>query len=162
MGGIAISASLTTYLKYLDLNTFTNGLVHGHSNAVPNHTSKHDKKFKMKNTNDTTTREYVAMFFVALVSLFLVTYAMHCVWATSEAYSSPSIVLSGKIVITKNLQSYIFIFKCLGMIEKRNKYSMLLPLSRIQKIIALKNFYNFNHQKRHILHSGKKKNQMCI
>ena len=98
MGGIAVSASLTTYLKYLDLNSFTNGLVqnHHHNNAVPTSNAKHDKKSKqMKNTADTTTREYVAMFFVALVSLFLVTYAMHCIWATSEAYSSPSIVLSG-------------------------------------------------------------------
>jgi len=96
MGGIAVSASLTTYLKYLDLNSFTNGLVQNHNNTVPTMT-KHDKKTKqMKNTADTTTREYVAMFFVALVSLFLVTYAMHCIWATSEAYSSPSIVLSAR------------------------------------------------------------------
>merc|ERR1719367_1820997 len=59
--------------------------------------TKHEKKTKqMKNTADTTTREYVAMFFVALVSLFLVTYAMHCIWATSKAYSSPSIVLSAR------------------------------------------------------------------
>ena len=99
MGGIAVSASLTTYLKYLDLNSFTNGLVQNHNNTVPT-TTKHDKKTKqMKNTADTTTREYVAMFFVALVSLFLVTYAMHCIWATSEAYSSPSIVLSGNNLI---------------------------------------------------------------
>merc|ERR1711936_747078 len=99
MGGIAVSASLSTYLKYLDLNSFTNGLVqnHHHNNAVPTSNAKHDKKSKqMKNTADTTTREYVAMFFVALVSLFLVTYAMHCIWATSEAYSSPSIVLSAR------------------------------------------------------------------
>merc|ERR1712038_1790579 len=99
MGGIAVSASLTTYLKYLDLNSFTNGLVqnHHHNNAVSTSNAKHDKKSKqMKNTADTTTREYVAMFFVAVVTLFLVTYAMHCIWATSEAYSSPSIVLSAR------------------------------------------------------------------
>ena len=99
MGGIAISASLSTYIKYLDLNQIANGFVPtSHNNsAVPAMSNKHDhKKFKgNKNANDTTTREYVAMFFVALVSLFLVTYAMHCIWATSEAYSSPSIVLSG-------------------------------------------------------------------
>ena len=47
-------------------------------------------------SSEATTREYIAMFFVALVTLFLVTYAMHCVWATSEAYSSPSIVLSAR------------------------------------------------------------------
>jgi len=30
------------------------------------------------------------------VTFFLVTYAFHCVWATSEAYSSPSIVLTAR------------------------------------------------------------------
>merc|ERR1739844_496739 len=58
MGGIAVSASLTTYLKYLDLNSFTNGLVqnHHHNNAVSTSNAKHDKKSKqMKNTADTTT-----------------------------------------------------------------------------------------------------------
>ena len=82
MGGIAISASLSTYLKYLDMSQLN-------LNA--------SKKSSGKRPNpDATTREYVAMFFVALVSLFLVTYALHCVWATSEAYSSPSIVLSAR------------------------------------------------------------------
>lgn len=91
MGGIAISASLTTYMQYLDLSSISGGLLTSQVSQ-----QKLDKKIKSKNVTDTSTREYVAMFFVALVSLFLVTYAMHCVWATSEAYSSPSIVLSGE------------------------------------------------------------------
>lgn len=33
---------------------------------------------------------------VALVTFFLITYTFHCTWVTSEAYSSPSIVLSAK------------------------------------------------------------------
>ena len=61
---------------------------------------RNDKKYKGKvgalSSSEATTREYVAMFFVAVVTVFLVTYAMHCVWATSEAYSSPSIVLSAR------------------------------------------------------------------
>ena len=30
------------------------------------------------------------------MTLFLITYVFHCTWVTSEAYSSPSIVLSAK------------------------------------------------------------------
>lgn len=33
---------------------------------------------------------------VLVVTLFLVTYTFHCTWVTSEAYSSPSIVLSAR------------------------------------------------------------------
>merc|ERR1711976_549364 len=89
MGGIAVSASLTTYIKYLDFSNLASG---GNSQA------KVDKKAKYKSssTADSSNKEYVAMFFVGLMTLFLVTYAMHCVWATSEAYSSPSIVLSAR------------------------------------------------------------------
>ena len=38
----------------------------------------------------------VATAFVSIITVFLITYAFHCVWATSEAYSSPSIVLSAR------------------------------------------------------------------
>ena len=31
-----------------------------------------------------------------MVTAFLVTYTFHCTWVTSEAYSSPSIVLSAR------------------------------------------------------------------
>ena len=31
-----------------------------------------------------------------MLTVFLVMYALHCTWVTSEAYSSPSIVLSAK------------------------------------------------------------------
>mgnify|MGYP001233365815 CR=1 FL=1 len=49
---------------------------------------RHDKKYKSKgsaglSSSEATTREYVAMFFVALITVFLVSYAMHCVWAGS-------------------------------------------------------------------------------
>merc|ERR1719420_54380 len=41
-------------------------------------------------------KEMVATAFVTMLTFFLVTYAFHCVWATSEAYSSPSIVLTAR------------------------------------------------------------------
>jgi len=104
MGGIAVSASLSTYLKYLDVSNLTSTAVNGHTqnNGHPTSSNRNqDKKYKSKGSGDLsssekTTREYVAMFFVALITLFLVSYALHCVWATSEAYSSPSIVLSAR------------------------------------------------------------------
>jgi len=103
MGGIAVSASLSTYLKYLDVSNLTSTAVNGHTqnNGHPTSSNRHDKKYKSKgsgglSSSEATTREYVAMFFVALITVFLVSYAMHCVWATSEAYSSPSIVLSAR------------------------------------------------------------------
>lgn len=33
---------------------------------------------------------------VLMMSVFLLTYTFHCTWVTSEAYSSPSIVLSAR------------------------------------------------------------------
>lgn len=98
MGGIAISASLSTYLKYLDMNALTSNIVSNGSSSQkgPEKKFKASKGGSSSQSSDASTREYVAMFFVALVTLFLVTYALHCVWATSEAYSSPSIVLSAR------------------------------------------------------------------
>merc|ERR1711997_428256 len=72
----------------------------GHTQNGHPSSNRNDKKYKSKvgalSSSEATTREYVAMFFVAVVTVFLVTCAMHCVWATSEAYSSPSIVLSAR------------------------------------------------------------------
>lgn len=36
------------------------------------------------------------MFFVTGMTAMLILYVYHCVWVTSEAYSSPSIVLSAR------------------------------------------------------------------
>ncbi len=95
MGGIAVSASLTTYMKYLDSSSITGGLISSTSNTA--NVRRDDRRVnKSKSaTSDNSNKEYIAAFFVSLMTIFLLTYAWHCVWATSEAYSSPSIVLSG-------------------------------------------------------------------
>ena len=41
-------------------------------------------------------KEGIAWFFVLMMTFFLFTYTFHCTWVTSEAYSSPSIVLSAR------------------------------------------------------------------
>ncbi|CAN8026819.1 unnamed protein product, partial [Ixodes persulcatus] len=76
LAGIGVSAMLTTYSKQMD--------------AVPV-----DKKGR-KHEGNYFMRSEVAQGFVAMMSILLVSYTMHCTWVTSEAYSSPSIVLSAR------------------------------------------------------------------
>lgn len=38
----------------------------------------------------------ISTFFVGVMTLLLISYTIHCTWVTSEAYSSPSIVLSAR------------------------------------------------------------------
>ena len=98
LSGIAISASLTTYMRYLDSSNQTKAekksAARGKSSGFTGADAKGGEQ-----------RELVATGFVTMITFFLITYAFHCVWATSEAYSSPSIVLSarshdGKEVLT--------------------------------------------------------------
>ena len=105
LSGIAVSASLSTYMKYLEGS--------GVSNAAHCNVSTEGKKFstatgggkRMENSGKwsgakadegKSQKEMVATAFVTMLTFFLVTYAFHCVWATSEAYSSPSIVLTAR------------------------------------------------------------------
>ncbi|VDD92803.1 unnamed protein product [Enterobius vermicularis] len=77
LAGIAISSTLSSYMKNLD--------------GVAQHQVKHDKKERERNY---PYKNEVATTVVALVSMSLFLYVFHCTWVTSEAYSSPSIVLS--------------------------------------------------------------------
>ena len=45
---------------------------------------------------ENSQKEGIAWFFVMMMTFFLITYTFHCTWVTSEAYSSPSIVLSAR------------------------------------------------------------------
>ncbi|XP_048004679.1 dolichyl-diphosphooligosaccharide--protein glycosyltransferase subunit STT3A [Leguminivora glycinivorella] len=55
---------------------------------------KHDKK--KKHENNLVFRSEVGALFVCVLGCLLVSYVFHCTWVTSEAYSSPSIVLSAR------------------------------------------------------------------
>jgi dolichyl-diphosphooligosaccharide--protein glycosyltransferase len=77
LSGIAVSATLNTYMKNLDMNR------------------KEKSKAKKTEANYPLKNE-VATVVVLLVTVFLITYVFHCTWVTSEAYSSPSIVLSAR------------------------------------------------------------------
>ncbi|XP_071548372.1 dolichyl-diphosphooligosaccharide--protein glycosyltransferase subunit STT3A [Panulirus ornatus] len=76
LSGIAVSSMLNTYMKQID-------------------EVKTEKK-KAKFEGNFFMRSEIATFFVCLMSAFLVMYTLHCTWVTSEAYSSPSIVLSAR------------------------------------------------------------------
>lgn len=52
---------------------------------------------------------------VLILTLFLMFYSQHCIWVTSEAYSSPSIVLSardnqgGRIIFDDYREAYYWL-----------------------------------------------------
>ncbi|KAK6644568.1 Dolichyl-diphosphooligosaccharide--protein glycosyltransferase subunit stt3a [Polyplax serrata] len=77
LSGIAVSVMLTTYMKQMDP-----------AKVVEKKTKKMENNFVMKNQIATT--------FVGIMSFLLISYTLHCTWVTSEAYSSPSIVLSAR------------------------------------------------------------------
>ncbi|XP_041973833.1 dolichyl-diphosphooligosaccharide--protein glycosyltransferase subunit STT3A [Aricia agestis] len=56
---------------------------------------KHEMK-KKKHENNLVFRSEVGAVFVIVLGGLLVSYVLHCTWVTSEAYSSPSIVLSAR------------------------------------------------------------------
>jgi len=90
LGGIAVSSSLSTYMKYLDTEkASTNGVANGKPAGGKG------GKFKPEAAGY-PKKEGVAMVFVGMMTFFLITYTFHCTWVTSEAYSSPSIVLSAR------------------------------------------------------------------
>ncbi|XP_072176036.1 dolichyl-diphosphooligosaccharide--protein glycosyltransferase subunit STT3A-like [Diadema setosum] len=79
LSGIGISSVLNNYMKNLDI-------------------VKAEKKSTKKEYGDNAypIKNEVASAIVLLVTFFLITYTFHCTWVTSEAYSSPSIVLSAR------------------------------------------------------------------
>lgn len=77
LSGIAVSSMLSTYMRQVDPER-----------SAEKKKSKLESNFVMKSE--------IATVFVALMTFLLMTYTFHCTWVTSEAYSSPSIVLSAR------------------------------------------------------------------
>lgn len=77
LAGIGVNHVLTTYMKNLDSIT-----------AKHKKTKKSDSSYPFKNE--------IATGVVGCMTIFLAMFAFHSVWVTSEAYSSPSIVLSAR------------------------------------------------------------------
>ncbi|CAH1117908.1 unnamed protein product [Phaedon cochleariae] len=79
LSGITISHLLTKFMKNVE---------------PPNKQVEH-KKHKKQEANMMLKNEISTMF-VTVVTVLLISYTFHCTWVTSEAYSSPSIVLSAR------------------------------------------------------------------
>ncbi|XP_052872596.1 dolichyl-diphosphooligosaccharide--protein glycosyltransferase subunit STT3A isoform X2 [Anopheles cruzii] len=85
LSGIAVSQLMMKYIRNVDVG----GSVTGKSAS--------SRKAKARAyEQQTPVKPEVAIGFVLLVTFLLVTYTFHCTWVTSEAYSSPSIVLSAR------------------------------------------------------------------
>ena len=76
LSGIAVSSILSTYMRNLDL----------FDEARTKKAKKVDPSYPVKSE--------IAGAIVLLMTFLLVTYMFQCTWVTSEAYSSPSIVLA--------------------------------------------------------------------
>lgn len=83
LSGITVSHLLSKYIKSVD----TSGQLAKQMDA-----KKSSKKFEQQ----PGVKNEIAVSFVALMTFLLITYTFHCTWVTSEAYSSPSIVLSAR------------------------------------------------------------------
>ncbi|KAG2470023.1 STT3A glycosyltransferase, partial [Polypterus senegalus] len=77
LSGIGVSQVLTTYMKNLDV-------------------SRPEKKAKKQQDSTYPIKNEVASGMILVMAFFLITYTFHSTWVTSEAYSSPSIVLSAR------------------------------------------------------------------
>lgn len=87
ISGITVSHLLTKYIK---------SPAAAASSAGTNNPSVKDAKKTKKFEQQSGVQKEVAWAFVGIMTFLLITYTFHCTWVTSEAYSSPSIVLSAR------------------------------------------------------------------
>lgn len=80
LSGITISHLLSKYIKNVDTSS---------QKQIEN---KRHRRFEQQ----PSVKSEVAIGFVVLITIMLISYTFHCTWVTSEAYSSPSIVLSAR------------------------------------------------------------------
>nr|XP_002131357.1 dolichyl-diphosphooligosaccharide--protein glycosyltransferase subunit STT3A [Ciona intestinalis] len=78
LAGIGVNHILTSFMKNLDTVVVK------------------DKKGRVKTDNSYPAKNEISTGMVLLMSILLSLFASHSVWVTSEAYSSPSIVLSAR------------------------------------------------------------------
>ena len=103
LSAIGISQMLNRYCKQLEPNAnLIAGTTDPHIHSGNSHPHKgtfvappSEKKMRRLESNLVMKHE-VASFFVLVATGLLLSYSYHCIWVTSEAYSSPSIVLSAR------------------------------------------------------------------
>ena len=147
LGGIAVSSSLSTYMKYLDTEkASTNGVANGKPAGGKG------GKFKPE-APGYPKKEGVAMMFVGMMTFFLITYTFHCTWVTSEAYSSPSIVLSarshdgGRIIFDDFREAYWWLRQ--NTPEDAKVISNCFPFSRVwlfKDFLQVMSWWDYGYQ----------------
>ena len=95
LSGIGISKLLTIYLKQLDEIRAATGSVSSSSGQGGSLSSTSKKRIEAATKAYAWKRES-SYAFVGIATFMLISYGYHCIWVTSEAYSSPSIVLSAR------------------------------------------------------------------
>lgn len=85
LSGITISHLLSKYIKSVDTSVVS---------SISTAANKEKKSKKLEHQSG--VKNEIAIAFVALLTFMLISYTFHCTWVTSEAYSSPSIVLSAR------------------------------------------------------------------
>lgn len=78
LGGIAISHLLSKFMK----------------NMEPTKPQENRKKQRLESNH--ILKNEISLTFVGIICIMFISYTFHCTWVTSEAYSSPSIVLSAR------------------------------------------------------------------
>ena len=87
VSGITVSHLLTKYIK---------SPVSAATSTATAASSNKDAKKSKKHEQQSALNKEIAIAFVVVMTFLLITYTFHCTWVTSEAYSSPSIVLSAR------------------------------------------------------------------
>lgn len=89
LSGVTVSHLLSKYIKSVDTSV---PLTSSTTAATVTKDYKKSKKLEQQGG----VKNEIAIAFVGILTFFLITYTFHCTWVTSEAYSSPSIVLSAR------------------------------------------------------------------
>lgn len=92
LSGIGISTVLVTYMKNIETKESTEQT----SSTSASSTGKGGEKKVKKADDNYPKKSEIATLMVFFMAFMLANYVFHCTWVTSEAYSSPSIVLSAR------------------------------------------------------------------
>jgi dolichyl-diphosphooligosaccharide--protein glycosyltransferase len=88
LGGIAVHGIITGYMRNVEEKPDTK-----ETKAT---TQPQKSKREKSADNNYPFKSEIAHLVIGMITIFLVSYVFHCTWVTSEAYSSPSIVLAAR------------------------------------------------------------------
>lgn len=96
LGGIAVSHLLSKFIKNVDTSAVSTSFTPNTTEKDTKPVRSEGKKSRKYEKEDKGIKSEIAIGFVVVMTFMLITYTFHCTWVTSEAYSSPSIVLSAR------------------------------------------------------------------